>query len=141
MSKSKIAAALIAACLSTAALADTGYMLSWTDSKSTSGPSITKLKVQNSTNQKACAFARVLPADVSNGMIMELGSMLVVESLETAVEAQGEIQLDLTKLNLVIGDSYIVGFGAQQCPVEKSVDLSSSPKDGAVVAIKHFRVN
>lgn len=138
MSKSKIAAALIAASLSTTALADPGYQLSWTDSKSTSGPSITKLKVQNSTNQKACVFAKVLPADVSSHeMILEHGWNIVVESLDAPVEAQGEVEFDLAKLNLVIGDSYVVGYGAQPCPVEQSGNL----KDGAVVAIKHFRVN
>lgn len=138
MSKPQIAAALFAACLSTAAFADPGYQLSWTDSKAVSGASISKLKIQNLTNQKACAFARVLPADVSShDMILEQGWKIVVESLDAPVEAQGEVVFDLAKLNLVIGDSYFVGYGAQPCPVEHSSNL----KDGAVVAIKQFRVN
>lgn len=138
MSKTKIAAALFAACFSTAALADPGYQLSWTDSKAASGASISKLKIQNLTNQKACAFARVLPADVSShDMILEQGWKIVVESLDAPVEAKGEVEFDLAKLSLVIGDSYVVGYGAQPCPVEHSGNL----KDGAVVAIKHFRVN
>jgi hypothetical protein len=138
MSKSKIAAALMAASLSTAALADHGYQLSWSDSKAASGASISKLTVQNLTNQKACAFARVFPAELGSGlMIMEHGWQIVVESLDAPVEAQGEVEFDLAKLNLVIGDSYVVGYGAQPCPVEHSGNL----KDGAVVAIKHFRIN
>lgn len=135
----KVVFLAVAVGLSNVALANPGYVLGWTDGNGSSGPSITRVTVKNLTSKPACAFARVLPSGLSIDDIAAFGSDYLVANLSEEIAPEKEKGFDLTEVALEPGD-YIVGFGAQACPLPGTVKTSEPLPDEAIAAIRYIHV-
>lgn len=125
--------------LSNVALANPGYQLGWTEGKASSGPSITTVTVKNLTSKPACAFAKILPSGLSSDDIAAFGSDYLVVNLSEEIAPEKELRFDLTEVALEPGD-YIVGFGAQACPLPRAIKTSDPLPDEAIAAVRYIHV-
>lgn len=135
----KIVVLAVAFGLSNLALANPGYQLGWTDGKASSGPSITTVKVKNLSEKTVCAFAKVLPSALSSDDIAAFGSDCLVANLSDEIAPDQEIEFDLTEVALEPGD-YVVGFGAQACPLPRAIKTSDPLPDEAIAAVRYIHV-